>query len=282
MTVDKQKNFSVARLSVNNYTPDMTGTIIDKPLDIIDFVSLENKQFLVSMANNRQELDILAKIQGLYNAAMFSTELHDNDLVLFQLLTFTHYHFLFSTACLMRCHLSEAFSSARAAIDGALIAAHIIHDRSSQEQYSLRKPPFDKLNRYYKNLIQDNKHLPHHLVPDLIKLHDKFSMFASHADIYSFIHRVSFEKVNGKEKLTINYFQFSTNESERKLHGLLLLHTYILILDVFSDFLVKEQRNVPEDWQTELRRVGAYIERNSATLREQLPPDLQNDSAHSS
>jgi len=82
---------------------------------------------------------------------------HENEVVIFQLLTVTHYHFLFSTACLMRCHLSEAFASARVAIDAALIAAQIIYDRASQTAYAKREKPFDSFARYLGNLIKDKK-----------------------------------------------------------------------------------------------------------------------------
>src|SRR5882672_7531897 len=98
---------------------------------------------------------------------MSNATVGENEFVLFQLLTFTHYHFLYALACLMRCHLSEAFASARAAIDAALIAAQIIHDRASQVAYTKREKPFDNFARYLGNLIRDGKPLPLPLVPSL-------------------------------------------------------------------------------------------------------------------
>ncbi len=90
----------------------------------------------------------------------------------------------------MRCHLSEAFASARAAIDAALIAAQIIHDRASQVAYTKREKPFDNFARHLGNLIRDGKPLPHPLVPALRDLYKTISTFAGHADVGSFVHRV--------------------------------------------------------------------------------------------
>ena len=65
-------------------------------------------------------------------------------------------------------------------------------------------------------LGKDGKPLPHPLVPVLFNLHKSFSRFASHADVDSFVHRV---KVNGapdEMMLTVEYFQFAENQTERK------------------------------------------------------------------
>lgn len=236
--------------------------ILRRPLDILKFVSLENEQFLVSLANNQEELQVHRQLQGLYDAALSNVTVHENDVAIIQMLTFTHYHFLFSTASLMRCHLSEAFASARAAIDGALIGAQIIWDRPSQIAYTKRQKPFDKLNRHLRNLINNNQPLPHGLIPALLKLHDQFSSFASHADINSFVHRIEFS--NEPETLmAVQYFQFAQNESERKYHTLALLHTFVMILDVFADFLIAEQKTVPEQWRDVLHQIGTGIERKT-------------------
>jgi hypothetical protein len=249
----------------------MSDSILTTPIDIVRFVSLENEQFLVSLANNNDDLQLINHLQGLYSAAMTNVTVDENVFVIFQLLTFTHYHFLFSLSCHMRCHLSEAFASARAAIDAALIAAQIIHDRSSQVAYAKREKPFDKLLRHFRNMVKDNKTLPHALVPELLKLHDSISSFASHADIASFVHRIKRVENDGKSVMAVQYFQFATNKIERKIHTNALLHTFVMILDVFSDFLVAEQKAVPKEWQKELRELGGHIGRQHDNLKKLLP-----------
>jgi hypothetical protein len=245
----------------------MTDGIETKPIDIIRFVGIEYEQFLISLANNPDDIKVINHIQGLYNAATADMTVDENEFVLFQLLTFTHYHFLFATSCIMRCHLSEAFASVRVAIDAALIAAQIIHDRASQVAYAKREKPFDKLMRHYKNLLRNKKPLPHPLVPELIKLHDSFSSFASHADIASFVHRVKSTVTDGRKLMVVEYFQFARNKDEKKIHTLTVFHTFVMILDVFSDFLVQEQKAVPVEWQNELRGLGAMLERRHTDLK---------------
>jgi hypothetical protein len=249
----------------------MSLTIIKRPLDLLRFVSIENEQFLISLANNRDELKILSHIQGLYEAAMSEKSVDESDMAVFQMLTFTHYHFHFSTASLMRCHLSEAFASVRTAIDAALVGAQLIYDRASQVAYVKREKPFDNYARYLGNLIKDGKPLPHRLVPDLFKLHKALSRFASHADVDSFVHRVKITDEQSGKMLSVEYFQFSQNETKRQIHALTLFHAFVMVLDVFSDFLVVEQKAVPKEWQDELRGLGQGIERRHSELKLLLP-----------
>jgi hypothetical protein len=242
------------------------------PLDIIKFASIENEQLLVSLANNQEELALHSHVQGLYEAALNHTEIGMNEMVILQLLVFIHYHFLFSNMCLMRCHLSEAYASTRAAIDAALIAAVIIDDRSKQVEYATRKRPFNGgLNNYLKGLITGNKPLPHRLVPTLLELYGKFSIFASHADIGSFVHRVTIDKTSSQQDLIfVEYFQFAKNKTERKIHNLTLLHVYVMLLDIFASFFVVEEKLLPDTWFMEMQELGAYIERHLKVLQTEL------------
>jgi hypothetical protein len=246
--------------------------IITKPIDLVRFVGIENENFMISLANNPDELKVINHLQGLYNAAMSDVEVHENQFVIFQLLTFTHYHFLCATAAQMRRHLSESFASGRVAIDAALIAAQIIHDRPSQVAYANRTRPFDKLVRHFKNMVDGGKPLPHRLIPDLIELHGKISAFANHADIASFVHRV--KMVDGEKPIyAVEYFQAASNKAERKLHAMQIFHIFVMVLDVFADFLVREQKVVPERWKQELYELGGAIGGRIEELKKDVPPE---------
>lgn len=261
----------------------MSSPFETKPLDLLQFVSMEHEQFLVSMANFKDEFRVHSHIQGLYAAACSNVEAPEDNMVIFQLLAFTHYHFLLASSSAMRCHLSEAFASARAAIDAALIAAQIIHDRGSQVAYLNRTKPFDNYARYLGNLMKDGKPLPHALVPHLTKLHKTISTFASHADVGSFAHRVEFVKTeDGRTVLSMQYFQFARNDIERMVHIFQLFHTFVVVLDVFSNFLVTEHKSVPKGWQEELHGLGGRIENHVTKLRAQLPADDDEASAEAS
>jgi hypothetical protein len=132
--------------------PIATGVFFQPP-DLLQFVSTEHQQFLTSLINCHEEIGMLSHVHGLYAAAMTNQTTDRSTVVIFQLLTFVPYHFLFASSSYMRCHMAEGFSSARAAIDAALIASQVIHDRPSQVAYINRTKPFDKLIRHFKNLI---------------------------------------------------------------------------------------------------------------------------------
>jgi hypothetical protein len=248
-------------------------TVIQGPIDLLHFVSIEHEQFLISMVKCRQEIDAHSHLQGLFQAALSKTEVAEDDMVLIQLLAFIHYHFVYSHACLFRCHLSEAFASARSAIDAALIGAFIIKDRSLQVKYLKREAPFDNLARHLGNMARDKKPMPHHLIPALRDIHGKLSRFAGHADIESFMHRVEITEKDAKPFVLLQYFQFARDEAQRKLHFVQLSLAFVIVLDVFSDCLVDQLKTVPKQWQDELRGVGNALEKAGDQLKKHLPAD---------
>src|ERR1700722_2878513 len=247
------------------------------PPDIFEFLSIEEHQLLVSSRKMEEEFKFIGHLEGLYKAAMSWKTVPENDFVIFQLLTFTHYHLLYTLACQMRCHLSEAFASTRSAIDGALIAAYIINDRAAQVAYAKREKPFDNFSRHLGNLIKDGKPLPHPLMPTLIRQQKLISTFATHADINSFVHRVRLSDEGGTPMGGIEYFQFARDDNERKIHTYTLLHTYVMVLDVFSEFLAVEQKVVPPEWSTSVRRLGGALERRAKELREAVRASRKDD-----
>src|ERR1700751_5566750 len=121
-----------------NDSPNQTDGLSNAfahPPDLLEFESTEHRNFLSSLVRDRDEINILYHIHALYACGMTNQTTDRNRVLILQLLTFVHYHFLFSSSAYMRCHLAEAFNSARAAIDGALIACQIIHDPASQFAY---------------------------------------------------------------------------------------------------------------------------------------------------
>jgi hypothetical protein len=139
--------------------------------------------------------------------------------------------------------------------------------------YTKRERPFDNFARYLGNLIKSGKPLPHRLVPTLVDLQKSFSSFSVHADVGSFVHRVAISDDGDDRLLSMQYFQFARNETERKIHALTLFQTFVIVLDVFSGFLVTEQKVVPQEWQDELHGLGASIERRHEELKDELSRD---------
>lgn len=240
------------------------------PPNLLEFLGIEEQQLLVSLVRTPEITSTYARLEGLFRIVISNRVSKEDDLVIFQLLTFIHYHLLFTMACQMRCHLSEAFASSRVAIDAALIAAVIIKDRSQQVHYLRREKPFDKLPRHLKNLLRDGKPLPHRLIPTLLNQHDRYSSISSHADIDTFVHRVRTSTDQGGQVFAVEYFQFARDDDERRLHVLTLLHTYVMVLDVFTDFLVVETKVVDADWRNQLVALGTSIENAASRLRAAL------------
>lgn len=234
---------------------------------LLDFVADENKEFEAALLRERADVALWDRIQGFYEQALAEVKVHENEIPIFQLLTFSHCYFLTATAAMMRCHLSEAFGSTRIAIDAALIGAHIISDRASQIAYARREKPFDNFARHLGNLIAAKKPLPHQLVPTLVELHKKLSGFSSHADVGAFVHRTTISTESYGHRIFARYFQCSDDATQRRLHALTLSHAFVMILDVFSDFLVDEQKTVPPQWQIDLHALGNDIEREHKALK---------------
>jgi hypothetical protein len=249
----------------------MTTITIATPPTLFEFLSIEERQILVSLSKGQEELVGIGKLEGLYGAALAFDAVLESEAAIFQLLTLIHYHFLFATSCHLRCHHSEAFASARVAIDAALIAAHIITDPASQMAYVRREPPFDAFMRHLGNLIKDGKPLAHTLVPTLVKQYKLVSSFASHADVRTFIHRIQTTEQDGEiTHMGVDYFQFAETEAERKYHAFALFHTFTMCLDVFADFLIAEKKAVPQKWKNELHALGGALERRGHTLEKEV------------
>lgn len=253
----------------------MSDQTPDRLLDVFDFIRQEHEQFEISTATRLDELEIVEQLQRLYDAAVPTAPVLEDDMPIFQLLILTHYYFLRAVADMLRCHLSESFGSARIAIDAAMIAAQIIADRASQVAYVKRTKPFDNYARHIGNLIKDNKPLPHPLIGPLFALHKKLSRFSSHADVGGFIHRLDISREPGNRRIVVQYFQFASEENQRTMHNLSLFHTFVMVLDVFTDFLIVEHKSVPERWRNELHALGITIERLHAALKATLPPEFR-------
>jgi hypothetical protein len=105
-------------------------------------------------------------------------------------------------------------------------------------------------------------------VKHLIEQHDFCSQLASHADVQTFAHRLEFH--GDPEKLmSFGYFQCPRDPAAMKHHFLGLLHIFVVTLDIFSGFLVGEQKCLPEAWREELHHVGRQIENRRQHLHEQ-------------
>src|SRR5205814_6458438 len=113
-------------------------------------------------------------LDGAYQAPIEFTDIAAADKhkeAVLTLYLFVHYHLYFSTACLLRCHLSESLASTRKAIDATLTAYRLIEFPDTLAQYKER-------HRHYQNIkghidrVRRGDASKYPLAEQLIRLHE--------------------------------------------------------------------------------------------------------------
>ncbi len=239
-------------------------TQISAVKDFLQYLGAEETNLLISLNNLRTEFDIFSKVDGLYHTAIKSARAGSpDDLVLLQLLLFVHYQSYHSIATLLRCHLSDAIASMRTAIEAGLTAYRIIEDRPSQLLYVERDKSFQFPKSFFEKAWKNDPNaFP--LAQHLLKLRDACSQYGAHADISTFVHRLElpdFELPESNEQmLKLQYFQHPKSRWEFGSFYLRLVHTFLIILQIFEKYLVQEKAFVPNDWAKSIPQVGKNLE----------------------
>lgn len=228
-------------------------------LNLLEFLGAEHTNFLISFNAFRQEFSAFSHIDTLYQVGVRTAEVPPSSMVTMQLLIFCHYHLYFSTTTLMRCHLSDAFASLRVAIEASLHAYRIIAGDGTVEQYVNRDKTFlYSVNRIRKAREKDPEFLP--LAGHLLKIHEACSQYGSHADFDAFTHRLQMVRAR-VPMMQVHYFQKPERTADFQFYMVTLLHTFVVILNVFEGFLKNEMKTVDDAWSGELREIGETLER---------------------
>ena len=147
----------------------------------------------------------------------------------------------------------------RVGIDAGLTAYRIVEDRPSQLQYVERHKSFLYPKAFFQRERKKNPNaFP--LAKPLLSLRDSCSRYGSHADIDSFVHRLELPKRPGEE-LKLQYFQHPKNRWDFGWWYLRLIHTFLMILQVFEKYLVREKEFVTQEWANSIRQIGLQIEK---------------------
>lgn len=209
--------------------------------NLLAFIGAEETNLLVTMTKCHRDIEFFPLLDGAYQAPIRFIDVNINDehkKTILSLYLFTHYHLYFSTACLLRCHLSDSLGSTRKAIDATLTAYRLIDEPATLTQYHERHRNYQNIKSYMARQMTHDK-TKFTLARELIKLHDLCSEFGSHADISSFIHRVSVESTQkeGKGLLKVNMFQTPNRDIELRGYLAQTLLAYAQMVKVFSAFL---------------------------------------------
>ncbi len=230
-------------------------------MNLLEYLGTEETNLLITLNNLGNEFAVFNRVDKLYVDALSNARISDeeDDLILLQLLLYAQFYYYYSAATLLRCHLSEAISSMRVGIDAGLTAYRIVEDRPSQVQYVERHKSFLYPKAFFQRERKNNPNaFP--LAKPLLALRDACSQYGSHADIDSFVHRLELPKAPGEE-LKLQYFQHPKNRWDFGWWYLRLIHTFLMILQVFEKFLVQEKGFVTQEWASSTRQIGMQIEK---------------------
>lgn len=231
----------------------------DKVKDFLEYLGKEEANLLVTLNNLRPEFDLFSKLDSLYRTAINSGRVENaDDLVVMQLLLLVHYQYYHSTSTLLRCHLSDAFASMRIAIEAGLTAYRIIEDRPSQLLYVERDKSFRFPKSFFKKAWKkDSNAFP--LARPLLDRWNACSEYGAHADINTFIERLELPSPS-KPELKLQYFQHPKNRWEFGWYYLVLVHTFVIILQAFEKYLVVEKAFLPKEWAKAIPHIGKNVE----------------------
>lgn len=236
------------------------------PINIVEFNSIDNQHFITSIINCREEFDLLGELQARYSVVMSNAVVPENLIVIYQMVGLAQYHLLFSFSSLLRMHLSEAWASARVAIDAALIGEHLTRIPLDQERYLNGEKDIQYLVQAYKKLMKKGEMAPHVHIPKLLARYDFCSSHASHADVGVFIHRIRIVK-DAEDMRLMSLSPFQVPEAnEYRLIVLDLIADFALVLDMFSEFFKQVRTKLPSNWSESIQHFLAVIEARRQVL----------------
>lgn len=217
--------------------------------NLLEYLGAEETNLLVSINLCKRDVDFFPKLDGLFQEPLKHIDLkiknrvdlkHEDihRMTVLTLYLYVHYHLYSAFSTMLRCHLSDALSQVRKAIDATLTAVRLIQKPTTLEDYLERRAEY----RNIKRVISDANKKPETEYPDtgpLVEMHEICSQFGSHADVSSFIHRVEMTEPDdlGKSLLRVLMFQKPDSDLEFRYHLVRMLSSFALMLWLFRDFV---------------------------------------------
>lgn len=229
-------------------------------LNFLEYLGKEEHNLLSSIVNWKEEFNLFYNLDRIYQEPLKRIAISSDNATVPQLYLFVHFHLYFSISCLFRCHLSEALSSLRNAIDASLSAYKIILEPNSAEAYKTRDRYFQFIKFNIQREIKKDKSL-YPLAHDLIRIHDMCSEYGSHSDVSSFFHRLEIKETENKEQdiMFVHYFQFPRDPEEFRFYYLSILQTFHAIFLIFKIFIDQNLKIVDPKWELTLDRLGSIL-----------------------
>ncbi len=255
-----------------------------RPTDFLEYLASQEQNMLVSMQRFRQEFDYFGAVDALYQQVLTRLIAPDNgltrnDVVLPQLIIFSHSHFYLAMSLLLRTHISDGYHCIRTAIDAALIAYRIILNDGSQEDYLNRTNGFTSVPRHIRNKREADPNA-YPLAEPLLKLHAYCSQFASHADFSIFLHRLSIEEDDQRLQIEVAYFQPPGSAPLHQMIFMTFLDAHLTMLGIYEEFLLSKGL-IDQKWVSDRHTLGHAIVKAKAILRDALKAEGAQDSDQS-
>lgn len=248
--------------------------------NLLEYLGAEETNLLVSINLCKQDMDFFPKLDGLFQEPLKHIDLkikngadlkHEDvhRMTVLTLYLYVHYHLYSAFSTMLRCHLSDALSQVRKAIDATLTAIRLIGDPSTLEDYLERRTDYRNIKRVVSEANKKAETQYPHTGP-LVEMHEICSQFGSHADVSSFIHRVEMTDPDDLGKSLIRFFMFQRPDSdlEFRYHLVRMLSSFGQMLWLFRDFVGDLAVGIDKDkWVAAIRQMDLAIQKESEQIK---------------
>jgi hypothetical protein len=243
------------------------------PGNLLSFIATEHENEMVSIHKHGRDLDVLAKIDCLYQAPVRFFDIPSGERPLAQLYLFIHYHLYSTVSNLLRMHVAEALGCERKAIDAALSAYEMLADPTSIPAYQAREWKFLNIKRHIeKARKKDASRFP--LAEELLSTWDMCSEFGAHADDSAFalrLEQVPIPTNADQQKLYFLYFQLPSTTDEAHFYYVDAFANFLTITRIFEPFVQAHAKGLSFDgWREQRDTLDAVIRTELARLHQAL------------
>jgi hypothetical protein len=205
--------------------------------NILEFISAEHNNELVSIANLKHELGFLQELDGIYQEIRSSFSINSDDDLHCMVATLylqAHNEYYIGMSQLLKSHLGKSFISLRIAIEAVFLAYYFTKNPKNIRAYTDENSLLHKkVFRRIKDFIDKNpKDYP--LARRLVKLHESCSNFSAHASFNSiaFKYKHVEKSAQKKEELQLGYFD-ELNLNTYLFYYFALLKTHFEVFKLF-------------------------------------------------
>lgn len=246
---------------------------------LLEYLGVEETNLLVSMNLCKRDMDFFPKLDGLFQEPLKYIDLkvknkaeltHDDKhrMTVLTLYLYVHYHLYSAFSTMLRCHLSDALSQTRKAIDAAFTAARLIREPATLNAYLERHADYRNIKRTVSD-ANKKQETEYPGTGPLVEMHEICSQFGSHADVSSFIHRVEITEPDelGKSLMRLLMFQKPDSDLEFRYYLVQILSSFSQMLWLFRDFVGDVAKGIEkEKWVAVITQTISAIQKESEQI----------------